>query len=97
MNRADYRYYILHDEKVIAIEDLNKGNTSLTNDIENVAEEISKNETLDLKEYKVIYRDSQGLWDGYNPFNNRFIILRIKGKMQAIDFSTKITIETWLK
>lgn len=59
--RADYTYTV--DGHVIAIVDLDQGSKSLTNDMENVLEDI-RAELGDLAGYAVIYRDSMGRWDG---------------------------------
>jgi hypothetical protein len=59
--RADYTYTI--EGSVIAIIDLDQGSKSVTNDIENVLEDI-RAEVGDLAGYAVIYRDSMGRWDG---------------------------------
>jgi hypothetical protein len=61
-NRADYTYTI--DGYVLAIEDLNLGNMSVTNDIENVLAAIAKKENLNLNDYQIMYCDSEGIWDG---------------------------------
>ena len=50
---------------VLVIEDLNLGRMSVTNNIENILEEIS----IELNDgftqnTKIIYRDSDGMWDG---------------------------------
>jgi hypothetical protein len=59
--RADYTYTV--EGGVIAIIDLDQGSKSLTNDIENVLDDIQA-ELGDLSGYAVIYRDSMGWWDG---------------------------------
>ncbi len=59
--RADYTYTI--EGSVIAIIDLDLGNRSVTNDIDNVIGDI-RTELGDLSGYAVIYRDSMGRWDG---------------------------------
>ena len=59
--RADYTYTV--KGSVIAIIDLDQGNKSVTNDIENVLDDI-RGEIGDLAGYAVIYRDSMGRWDG---------------------------------
>lgn len=59
--RADYTYTI--EGNVIAIVDLDLGSKSVTNDIENVLEDI-RAELGDLAGFAVIYRDSMGRWDG---------------------------------
>ena len=42
---------------------LNQGSESVTNDIENVLDDI-RTEIGDLAGYALIYRDSMGRWDG---------------------------------
>lgn len=59
--RADYTYTV--EENIIAIVDLDMGSRSVTNDIENVLDEISA-QLGGLAGYAIIYRDSQGIWDG---------------------------------
>ena len=59
--RADYTYTV--EGSVIAIVDLDQGSKSVTNDMENVLDDI-RAEIGDLAGYAVIYRDSLGRWDG---------------------------------
>lgn len=59
--RANYTYTV--EGSVIAIVDLDQGSKSVTNDIENVLNDI-RAELGDLAGYAVIYRDSMGRWDG---------------------------------
>lgn len=59
--RADYTYTI--ETNVISIIDLDLGSKSVTNDIENVLDDI-RTELGDLAGYSVIYRDSMGRRDG---------------------------------
>lgn len=59
--RADYTYTV--EETIIAIVDLDQGSRSVTNDIENVLDEISAH-LGGLAGYAIIYRDSRGVWDG---------------------------------
>ena len=59
--RADYTYTV--EGSVIAIIDLDQGSKSVTNDMENVLDDI-QTELGDLAGYAVIYRDSMGRWDG---------------------------------
>ena len=59
--RADYSYTV--EGSVIAIIDLDQGSKSVTNDMDNVLDDI-RAELGDLAGYAVIYRDSMGRWDG---------------------------------
>lgn len=75
--KADFNYQIIEENSIIFIEDQNKGSMSLTNDMENVLEEIfntelSKDVKFSLDDYTIIYRDSTGIIDGVNVTNNKF-------------------------
>lgn len=59
--RADYTYSV--ESNIISIIDLDLGNKSVTNDIENVLDDI-RTELGTLAGYAVIYQDSMGRWDG---------------------------------
>lgn len=59
--RSDYDYRI--DDNILAIEDLN-GFKSVTNDIENILNDIIKAEQLNIWNFKIMYKDSMGIWDG---------------------------------
>jgi hypothetical protein len=59
--RANYTYTVAGS--VIAIIDLDQGSKSVTNDMENVLDDI-RAQIGDLSGYSVIYRDSMGRWDG---------------------------------
>lgn len=50
-----------HDENILWIVDLDLGKT-VTNNIENVLQEISK--SIDVNKYHIIYRDTEGIFDG---------------------------------
>ncbi|MBO0931910.1 hypothetical protein [Fibrella aquatilis] len=63
---ADYTYTV--EGNIIVITDLDLGNKSVTNDIENVLAEI-RTELGELAGYAVIYRDSLGRWDGVRLVN----------------------------
>ena len=61
-NRCEYSYTL--KDSVISITDLG-GMKSVTNDIENVLTDIIIAEIgIDLDDYKIMYRDSQKIWDG---------------------------------
>lgn len=70
-------------KKVIVIEDLlcdfsdtNSPYMTVTNNIENVLKEIQVNNKIDLKEHIVIYKDSQGIYDGWNTNLDCFYTLK---------------------
>lgn len=54
--------YTLCDNGFVVIVDLDQGNTSVTNDMHNVIDSLVKN-GLDLYNFKVIYKDSMGIYD----------------------------------
>lgn len=62
--RSDYEYSV--DGSVIAIEDLDLGNRSVTNDIQNVVNDIRKElgANLTMSGYSIVYKDSMGRYDG---------------------------------
>lgn len=66
MARAHYGHNIheYQDRPCIIIID-NNGPVSVTNDIENVVEEIAKRHGLNPVEHTIVYRSSDGIWDGY--------------------------------
>lgn len=66
--RSDYSYRI--DGDVIAITDNDKGR-SVTNDVPNVLADLVK-EGIDLSQYKIMYRDTSGIWDGIAHDGNAF-------------------------
>lgn len=59
--RADYTYSV--ESTIISIIDLDLGSKSVTNDMENVLDDI-RADIGDLAGFAVIYRDSTGRWDG---------------------------------
>jgi glutamate formiminotransferase len=63
--KCDYTFNIIDD--VLVIEDLNQGNMSVTNGAEDVITEIYQNIGENIKRYPIIYKDSEGIWDGLKP------------------------------
>jgi len=59
---ADFTYSI--SGNVISIVDLNLGNRSVTNDIENVLRKIEHYRQGSISGFKIMYRDSEATWDG---------------------------------
>ncbi len=59
---ADFNYAI--SGKVISIVDLNLGNRSVTNDIENVLRKIEHFHQAPITGFLIMYRDYEGVWDG---------------------------------
>lgn len=101
--KSDFNYEIKDD--IIVINDLNKGNCSVTNDIENILACIRRNESakitpnnkdFDLDKYFFIYKDSEGIYDGVLVKNNKFfgfIPLQVKTEEEAIEKIKSITNE----
>jgi hypothetical protein len=67
--RAHYSYEV--HGKVIAIVGANDASISVTNDAENVIDELAE-KGLDLSQYRVIYRDECGAWDEILVKDGRF-------------------------
>lgn len=57
---------------------------SVTNNIENVIEEIEYKEQIDAKQYMIVYRDSDGTWDGWDEKKHDFISLNCKDVDDAV-------------
>jgi hypothetical protein len=75
--KSDYTYQlrIVRGSGFIMIEDKDMGNASVTTNIENVIEEICTKENINPVEHHVIYKDSEGNWDGFIFSTNSFITL----------------------
>lgn len=71
--RSDYEYKIYKD--YILIVDLDMGGMSVTNNIENIIEQICFENNLDPNDMYCLYKDSCGDIDGYNYRTNQFFIL----------------------
>lgn len=85
-SRASYDYKIgTHNGKpYIAITDLD-GIVSVTNDIENVVADICKKEGAEAEDHMVVYRDSNGDWDGWSPVSESFKIFSAESAQEALD------------
>lgn len=71
-SRSSYDWELV-SEFILFIEDLNvSGKMSVTNNIENVLQEIAAELPDPLDRYSIIYRDSQGIIDGVETNNNRY-------------------------
>lgn len=100
-SRADFTYHI--SDNVLVIEDKNLGRMSVTNDIENVIDDIIAEQlTLGLCGFVlgrapqvVIYRDSDGQYDGvrWDLFRlgvNVFYSLSSRDETEAVEKATVI-------
>lgn len=82
--RADYVHDIEHykDKDFIIIEDLDRGNMSVTNDIEAVVAQIEKDEGINADYYHIIYLDSDRTWTGWSR-KGSFIFLTKENAWEA--------------
>lgn len=62
-------------KNILIIEDLNQGGMSVTNNIENVLDEIIQDSGVFIHSYMIVYRDSDGIWDGYDYQQSTFVYL----------------------
>ena len=88
MARADYDYEVgkyKNKVDVITIKDLDLGNVSVTNDIENVIADICRLEKIDKEQFMIVYRDSSGQWDGYDTEKDEFVGLGMDEWYEAIE------------
>ena len=61
MSRADWELVkVDHERKIVFIKDLDQGNVSVTNDAEDVTQEVMHDYPDD---YRLFYQDSMGDWD----------------------------------
>ena len=87
MNKPDYVYQVadFHGRNVIAIVDMNLGNMSVTNGIEQVVEDIAREKQIEPHHYMIVYCDSEAVWDGWDPVTSEFIPLNTQTWEQAVD------------
>lgn len=88
MSKAAYTHEVIdvRGTKCIVIEDLNDGRMSVTNDIENVVAEICQLEKIEEpKTCIIVYKDTEGNWDGWDSANNHFVALGKTNSMHAIN------------
>lgn len=80
MSKSDFTYTIrkIKDQPFIMIEDLNRGRMSVTNNIGNVLDEISAKERINPVEHNIVYKDSEGIWNGYVFSTGQFVPLSEK-------------------
>jgi hypothetical protein len=68
MDKLRSRYNYWNEGDVIVMTDQN-GDRSLTNDMENVIEYLIRAGAINSTNQKIIYKDSQGIWDGVELIN----------------------------
>lgn len=64
-NLSDYDWEITGD--VLHIIDLNLGRKTVTNNATEVINEITESIGDRIRKVKIVYRDSEGIWDGIKP------------------------------
>jgi hypothetical protein len=81
--RADFTYSMTPIQ--IKIVDLNTGKASVTNDIESVLRKIEAWHQGSIAGYQIMYRDSDGYWDGveWNGEQPRFFAIRERDETAA--------------
>ena len=82
MTKANYTYRVFG--KIIAINDLDMGNMSVTNDIENVVAEICNKEDINKEDFVWIYNDSEENWDGWDVLTEDFFSIRLHDLQDAL-------------
>lgn len=88
MRKADYIHRMDKYKgkvDVITIKDLNLGSVSVTNDIENVIEDICRLEKVDKEQFMIVYKDSSGQWDGFDTSKNQFVVLGMDKWYDAVE------------
>ncbi len=67
-NQSSYDHGTEDNLKVLYIIDMGKQEyKSVTNNAENVLNEIMELDGINVADYKVMYKDSDGIWDGIKP------------------------------
>jgi hypothetical protein len=91
MAKSNFTYTI--DGKILFIQDSNEGGMSVTNDIETVIYEMNellKEMNSSIKEFDIIYRDSQGMIDGVYTKDDRYYDFYFIGESDYAVAKTKI-------
>ncbi len=82
---ADYYYTIreiLNGNVYLIIYDMDEGNISVTNDMENILLDIFK-DLPQLESANIIYRDSQGIFDGVRLHESGFEFYSLRKKTET--------------
>ena len=80
---AQYNLVVDANKMVIEIVDV-FGTKSVTNDAERVIEEIVRT-GIAVDDYVIIYRDTEGFWDGMKTEDSRFMDFVLMGATHASD------------
>lgn len=78
-----YKTGLFEGKPYISIID-NDGIKSVTNDIENVVADICKAEGIEAEDHIVVYRDSEGNWDGWRTVSETFIVFSASSEEEAL-------------
>lgn len=86
IRKSDYTFRVIETQgrNVISIIDLDLGHMSVTNNIENVLTEIAEIAKIQPKDYLIVYKDTDGKWDGYDAVNSTFIAVMERTREAAI-------------
>lgn len=87
MSQSDYTYTITNfrGKGIIVVQDLNRGNKSVTNNIENVVDEISiKEKIADPEKFIIVFKDSTAVWDIYDYESGLFTIVSEDSWKEAV-------------
>jgi len=78
MMKAKYKYNLRKVKKhpFIMIEGSNSGGRTVTNDIVNVIKDIAKKKNLNPCKFTIIYKDTEGIWDGFDFATKSFFPIR---------------------
>ncbi|GEO08721.1 hypothetical protein [Segetibacter aerophilus] len=96
MARAKYTYEKtdVKGNICLVITDADQGQMSVTNDIETVVAKICEKEELKPEKCIIVYKDSEGAWDGYDAEHNHFVSLGGGHWMHAINKYLKMLRES---
>lgn len=86
IRKSDYTFRVIETQgrNVISIIDLDLGHMSVTNNIENVLTEIAEIAKIQPKDYLIVYKDTDGKWDGYDALKKDFIPAMARTRDEAI-------------
>lgn len=85
--RSHYNWTIeeLKGKKFIVILDENRGGIPVTDDIDNVVEQICIDDKIRAQDHLIIYKDIDGIWDGWDYATQSFVHLHCVKKSEAIE------------
>ena len=92
MNIIPTSYNYMVKGNLVSIVDCGSGK-SVTDNIENVVEQICTREKIDPNVTDFIYRDTSGMWDAWDHKKQNFILLFCKNEDDAIKKLNQINIK----